>query len=70
MSGFQMMLLDASAILTPCTGVCTLGEDGLCLGCHRTGAEIARWGQMNDVERLRLMDTILPLREAGDCKKR
>ena len=64
------MLLDAPAILTPCTGVCTLAEDGLCLGCHRTGAEIARWGQMNDVERLRLMDTILPLREAGVSKKR
>ena len=64
------MLSVVPAILTPCTGVCTLGEDGLCLGCHRTGAEIALWGQMNDVERLRLMDTVLPLREAGDSKKR
>ncbi len=64
------MLPVAPAILTPCTGVCTLGEDGLCLGCHRTSSEIARWGQMNDVERLRLMDTILPLREAGDGRKR
>lgn len=62
------MLPVVSAILTPCTGVCTLGEDGLCLGCHRTGGEIARWGQMSDVERVRLMDIILPMREAGDSK--
>ena len=59
------MLPVVPATLTPCTGVCTLGEDGLCQGCHRTGDEIARWGLMNDVERLRLMDTILPLRETG-----
>ncbi len=42
----------------------------MCLGCHRTGDEIARWGQMNDVERLRLMDKILPLRERGDSKQK
>ena len=63
------MLPVVPATLTPCTGVCTLGEDGLCLGCHRTGTEIARWGQMTDVERRCLMDTILPLRETGDHKK-
>lgn len=51
------------AVLSPCTGVCTLGEDGLCEGCLRTTAEIARWSQMNDDERLRLMETVLPARE-------
>lgn len=53
------------AVLSPCTGVCTLGEDGYCLGCHRSGAEIAHWLQMGDDERLRLMETELPLREAA-----
>lgn len=52
------------AIPTPCIGVCTLSEDGLCHGCHRTGAEIARWLQMDDDERLRLMETVLPERES------
>ena len=52
------------AVLSPCIGVCNLGEDGLCLGCHRTSTEIARWPQMNDDERLRLMEAVLPLREA------
>ncbi len=62
------MLAVVPVILTPCTGVCTLGEDGLCQGCHRTGDEIARWGLMNDVQRLRMMDAVLPLRELGDRK--
>lgn len=51
------------AVLSPCIGVCTLADDGLCQGCLRTTAEIARWSQMNDDERLRLMESILPGRE-------
>jgi predicted Fe-S protein YdhL (DUF1289 family) len=52
------------AILSPCTGICSLGEDGLCRGCHRTSSEIARWVAMGDDERLRLMEDVLPSREA------
>ena len=51
------------AVLSPCTGVCTLADDGLCNGCFRTTSEIARWSQMNDDERLRLMESVLPVRE-------
>lgn len=51
------------AVLSPCVGVCSLGDDGLCQGCLRTVAEIARWSQMNDNERLQLMETLLPMRE-------
>lgn len=52
------------AVLSPCIGVCTLGEDGLCRGCLRSGAEIARWTGMGDDERLRLMEQVLPERES------
>jgi len=52
------------AVLSPCVGVCALDDDGLCLGCHRTSAEIAQWPQMNDDERLRLMEITLPVRES------
>lgn len=52
------------AVLSPCIGVCTLGDDGLCHGCLRTGGEIARWMQMGDDERLRLMERVLPERES------
>ena len=52
------------AVLSPCVGICALDEQGLCEGCHRSAAEISRWPQMNDDQRLRLMEQVLPLREA------
>lgn len=51
------------AVLSPCIGVCTVGDDGLCDGCLRTLDEIARWRVLDDAERLRLMDEVLPTRE-------
>lgn len=52
------------AVLTPCIGVCMLGEDGLCDGCFRSGDEIARWSRMSDEARRQLMAR-LPQREAS-----
>jgi predicted Fe-S protein YdhL (DUF1289 family) len=43
-------------ISTPCLRVCLLDpESGLCEGCGRTRDEIARWGQMDEGERLAIM---------------
>jgi predicted Fe-S protein YdhL (DUF1289 family) len=53
------------AVLSPCVGICSLDDAGLCEGCHRSSAEIARWTQMNDDERLHLMEVVLPRREAS-----
>jgi len=58
------MSIHFRAVLSPCVGICSLDEEGLCEGCHRSSAEIARWSQMNDDERLHLMEAVLPLREA------
>jgi predicted Fe-S protein YdhL (DUF1289 family) len=52
------------AVLSPCVGICSLDAAGLCEGCLRSTAEIARWSQMNDDERLHLMEVVLPRREA------
>ncbi len=52
------------AVLSPCVGVCSLDNDGLCEGCLRSTAEISRWSQMNDDERLRIMEIVLPERES------
>ena len=52
------------AVLSPCIGICSLDPEGLCEGCHRSAGEIARWSQMSDDERLRLMTYVLPEREA------
>lgn len=51
------------AVLSPCTGICTMGGNGLCEGCFRTTSEITRWSQMSDDERLQLMESVLPGRE-------
>jgi predicted Fe-S protein YdhL (DUF1289 family) len=52
------------AVQTPCIGVCTLDEHGLCDGCLRTGDEIAGWLAMDDAQREHLMAYVLPEREA------
>jgi uncharacterized protein len=52
------------AVLSPCTGVCTIDERGLCEGCHRSTAEIASWLHYDDAQRLYLIETVLPRREA------
>jgi len=52
-------------ILSPCIGICHLGSDGRCEGCLRSGDEIARWAAMGEAERRRLMEEVLPLRQAA-----
>ncbi|HEY7872134.1 MAG TPA: DUF1289 domain-containing protein, partial [Rudaea sp.] len=47
---------------SPCIGVCRMDADGLCIGCRRTLAEIARWGTMSDDDRKRWMREQPPLR--------
>lgn len=51
-------------ILSPCTGICRLDIDGYCEGCLRSGDEIARWVAMGEAERRRLLEDVLPRREA------
>ncbi|WP_372928711.1 DUF1289 domain-containing protein [Methyloceanibacter sp.] len=45
---------------TPCVNVCLLDEKlGLCVGCGRSGAEIAEWATMGADQRRAVM-AILP----------
>ncbi len=48
--------------LTPCIDVCRLDVRGFCVGCQRTGHEIAIWRNLPDSERRRIMDEVLPAR--------
>jgi predicted Fe-S protein YdhL (DUF1289 family) len=57
-------------IETPCIQVCTVdGKSGLCLGCFRTLAEIARWSRLEPDERARLMDELPQRRSRIDPAK-
>jgi predicted Fe-S protein YdhL (DUF1289 family) len=41
---------------SPCVRVCAIdARTGLCAGCGRTLSEIARWAEMTDAERERII---------------
>ncbi|AZQ67459.1 DUF1289 domain-containing protein [Silicimonas algicola] len=51
-------------IETPCVNICVIhAETGLCLGCRRSGDEIAAWSSMSDEWRRNVMEE-LPSRSA------
>jgi uncharacterized protein len=57
------------SIESPCIKVCTYeAGSGLCSGCGRTLDEIARWSQMRDEERRRIMAE-LPARLAKHSRE-
>ena len=44
------------AVQSPCNKVCQMDpKSDLCIGCARTLDEIARWAQMSDAERERVL---------------
>ncbi len=51
-------------VSSPCIGVCELDADGYCKGCRRSLDEIARWITLDERERRRLIDEVLPRRAA------
>ncbi|PID41718.1 MAG: DUF1289 domain-containing protein [Proteobacteria bacterium] len=38
-------------VRSPCVGICALDDEDVCIGCQRTGDEIARWGAMSADEK-------------------
>ncbi|MEM8839987.1 MAG: DUF1289 domain-containing protein, partial [Pseudomonadota bacterium] len=47
------------SVASPCTGVCKLDENtGWCLGCGRTGYEIAEWRAYPELRREGIWDQI------------
>lgn len=63
----KMQIEFPQPVLSPCIGICQLDEQGLCVGCLRSSDEIGRWLDMSAAEREHLMDTVLPLRQAGQA---
>lgn len=56
---------DLPPIVSPCTGVCTLeAESGLCVGCLRTGEEIAAWRDADNDWRLAVLQRLKERRRA------
>ena len=45
-------------IASPCVGICALNEKDICIGCYRTGLEISAWGEMDDDEKLSILELV------------
>lgn len=54
--------LQTDAPLTPCVGICRMDANGLCAGCRRTLAEIARWRTLSNDERRYWIAQVQPSR--------
>lgn len=48
---------------SPCTKVCSLDEQGYCVGCLRTADEIGRWTSMSAAEQWRVVAELKQRRE-------
>lgn len=64
-------------IESPCNKVCVLHPEArICLGCYRTGEEIAGWSRLSRDQRRKIMDalperkTLLPRRRGGRAARR
>jgi predicted Fe-S protein YdhL (DUF1289 family) len=45
-------------VTSPCTNVCQLDKNKVCIGCFRTIDEIANWTKYDDNEKLRIIELI------------
>ncbi len=45
-------------IESPCIGTCTLGPDGLCIGCFRSAEEIGAWLSYSAQQRRAIMSRL------------
>ena len=42
-------------VRSPCVSICALDQNDICVGCFRTGLEIAAWGGMSNDERRQVL---------------
>lgn len=49
---------ESSGPRSPCVSVCALDENDLCIGCLRSGNEIALWGGMSSQEKNSVLERV------------
>jgi predicted Fe-S protein YdhL (DUF1289 family) len=65
----MMNALPTTFIASPCTGVCRLDDDQICLGCFRSLHEIAQWSQMTASQQIRVIAGLKARREYAAIKQ-
>ncbi len=38
----------SEVVQSPCVNICALDEEDICIGCHRSAAEIAAWSSLDN----------------------
>jgi len=61
------MLKKKNTIKNPCIQVCTLDDEKICLGCHRSAEEIRGWHTMSDEQKLKVLANTEERRRAKDA---
>lgn len=44
-------MINEQPVASPCTGICTLNADKVCVGCFRTSHEIFQWRGLDNAGR-------------------
>ncbi len=64
-------MIDREPIQSPCTSVCQLDTvTGLCLGCWRTGDEIAAWSGLDNFRKKEIINALHERREKAGGRVR
>ena len=50
--------MSAQAIISPCIGICSMNDAGLCAGCYRSIDEIREWWDMGHEQREAVMSVL------------
>jgi len=45
-------------VKSPCSAVCALDENDVCIGCYRTSEEITNWGVMDNDEKIKVLKNV------------
>lgn len=51
---------------SPCVGICCLDQDGYCIGCFRSGTELAEWACASEAAKRAILARCQARREAQD----
>lgn len=58
-----------SPVTSPCVGICCLDQEGICIGCFRSGVELAEWPCASDAARRDILARCQARRIAQDQRR-
>jgi len=57
-------------VTSPCVGICALDADGYCIGCFRSGTELADWAYASEDAKRAILARCRARREEQDGRRR